>query len=253
MMDDMRLTGIRVLITRASQQAQPLVDLITKLGGNAIYFPVIEIRTIDKKLGTNLSPLNADIIIFVSSNAANYFLRWSSHKLPTAVCVIAPGKETAATLRRLGVSNVLHPSKFAGSEGILMLPELKKVLGKQIIIVRGQGGRELLADTLETRGANIRYIEIYERALPPIPTDEQYKQALSTDTIVCTSVTGVTNLTLLLSKNIEAMLVKPLVVFSERIKEHALLLGFKKVIVSIDMNNQAIIQCLAEITKCNSG
>ena len=120
--------------------------------------------------------------------------------------------------------------------------------GKKIVIVRGKGGRELLADTLIARGATISYIEVYERCIAT-PSREQCDAALLADTIVCTSVAGVTNLQQLLKNNIETVLIKPLIVLSERIKQHALSLGFKQVDVSADASDQKIMQRLMEMEK----
>lgn len=252
MIVNMPLVGMRVLITRPFRQSKHLVKMITQEGGKAIYFPVMEIRRIERNLRANISLVDADIIIFVSRNAVDLFFSDSDCRLPISAFIIAIGKGTAAILQQYGVSNVLHPSQGAGgSEGVLMLPELEQVTDKRIIIIRGRGGRELLADTLAARGAKIIHIEVYERILP-VPTVEQYMQAPTARILVCTSVTGVINLSWLLRNNIEIMLVKPLIVLSKRIKQHALSLGFKEVVVSVSADDRAIMQLLLEMKRSNS-
>ena len=123
MMVNMPLTGMRVLITRPSRQAKYLVELITQQGGEAIHFPVMEIRSIDRNLRANISLVDTDIIIFVSRNAVDLFLSGLDCRLSTSAFIIAVGRGTAAILQRHGVSNVVHPSQGAeGSEEVLMLP-----------------------------------------------------------------------------------------------------------------------------------
>ncbi len=224
----------------------PLAKLIIGQGGEVIYFPVIEIRSIDNKLGTNFDILNADIIIFVSRNAVDFFLDVSGFGLPISAFIIAVGKGTAATLQQNGITKVLQPSQLVGSEGVLMLPELRCVGNKKIIIVRGLGGRKLLADTLAVRGAKTSYMEVYERILP-IPTVKRYTQALTAKIIICTSVTGVINLLEMFSSDIEIFRTKPLIVLSARIKKYAISLGFEKVFISLDIDNNSIVQKLVDI------
>lgn len=248
MVAEMPLSGMKVLITRPTQQAGALAELITQQGGEPVCFPVIEINGIDKKLWTGDSLHDADIIIFVSRNAVEYLFDGIDEDLPSSSLVIAVGKATAAALHQHDMDTVLQPTQAVGSEGVLMLPELAQVEGKKIVIVRGRGGRELLADTLATRGAKISYIEVYERNLPS-PTDEQYAEALTAKVLVCTSVVGVTNLSSLLKKNIKTILTKPLIVLSERIKQQALSLGFTDVVISADTNDQAIVQRLLEMER----
>jgi uroporphyrinogen-III synthase len=61
---------------------------------------------------------------------------------------------------------VLFPSKGADSEALLAMPELAQMERQKVIIVRGRGGREWLKQSLESRGAQVGYLECYERCLP---------------------------------------------------------------------------------------
>ena len=242
------LSGHKVLVTRPQQQAKALADMITQQGGEAIVFPVIEINKINTGSEVSVSPIDADVIIFVSRNAVHAFFSENKPEIPASTLVVAVGKGTAETLAQHGHAQVLCPTQAIGSEGVLMLAELENVVDKNIVIVRGRGGRELLADTLATRGAKISYLEVYERKLPSA-TVEQCNQAYTADIIVCTSVEGVTNLCSLLNKDIEHVFKKALIVLSERIKQHALSLGFKDVMISADASDQAVIQRLMEMER----
>ncbi len=248
MVADLPLSGLKVLVTRPEQQAKALSDMVEQLGGDVIRFPVIEIKKIVNNSEESVKPIEMDVMIFVSRNAVDYFFNETGREISASTLVVAVGKGTAEVLVQQGVSQVVQPTQAIGSEGVLMLPELAEVTDKNIAIVRGRGGRELLADTLAARGAKISYIEVYERTVPS-PTKAQCKQAASADVVVSTSVLSVTNLYLLLSEDIETILVKPLIVLSERIKQHALSLGFKDVMICADASDQAVIQQLVEMER----
>lgn len=238
------LLGHKVLVTRPEQQANSLCELIEQAGGTAIRFPVIDIKAVEDISCPDLSDI--DVIIFVSRNAVNHFMAGIKTDLPPQLTWVAVGKGTAQTMNQQGLKVDLQPTQAVGSEGLLLLPEFEQVAGKNILVVRGKGGRELLADTLTARGAKISYLALYERCLPLVD-DDQCQAVLKADSIVCTSVAGVTNLTQLLQNNIDAILLKPLLVLSERIKQHALSLGFSNVVVTDDASDQSIMQRLMEM------
>jgi len=99
---------------------------------------------------------------------------------------------------------VLCPAGSASSEALLALPELQGdgLAGSRILIVRGEGGRELLGATLSERGARVQYAEVYRRARPTTDGggfDHRTRHG-GIDTIVITSVQGLENLFALLGE-----------------------------------------------------
>jgi uroporphyrinogen-III synthase len=76
------------------------------------------------------------------------------------------GQSSAKALRESGISNVIAPTEHFDSEGLLALPELQNVAGWRVMIFRGDGGRELLGDTLKARGATVEYATCYQRSKP---------------------------------------------------------------------------------------
>jgi uroporphyrinogen-III synthase len=103
-----------------------------------------------------------DVVVFVSPSAVHQGSRW----LGAGTRTLAVGAGTAGDLAKRGVKNVLYPTAGADSEALLELPELARVSGQHILIVRGQGGRSLLGDTLAARGARVEYAECYRRVRP---------------------------------------------------------------------------------------
>jgi uroporphyrinogen-III synthase len=223
------LEGRKILVTRPIRQSNGLGDLIEQQGGEAIVFPVIEITAIDVKQWGEWNPQQTNWLVFVSRNAVEQFL-----------------EGTAQALRENGLTVDLQPELSNGSEGLLQLPEWQQMTQQQVVIVRGEGGRELMADTLRARGAKISYLEVYRRQLPTVSSELQ-QQACSADWLTATSANGVTNLLNLLSASCPQVLQKPLLVVSERIKAFAVQQGFKRVYVSLDASDGAIIQRLIEM------
>ncbi len=78
----------------------------------------------------------------------------------------AIGEATAQILRNSGFGSVISPRERHDSEALLALPELRSVQGENIVIFRGEGGREHLREVLEARGAHVEYMECYRRVRP---------------------------------------------------------------------------------------
>jgi uroporphyrinogen-III synthase len=239
------LTGWNVLVTRPEQQAKNLCDLLWQSGGQAIVFPTLKIVPANAaRAAINLAEF--DVIIFVSRNSVTYFADEVKEKSLPSTLLVSVGKGSAESMRLHGLRVDVQPDQSIGSEGLLLMPELANMSGKKVLIVRGKGGRELLANTLVQRGAEVEYIEVYERTLTS-PSHEQCQHALAANCIVCTSVVGVENLSLLLPEGLKILLDKPMLVMSERIKNHAVSLGFKHVVVTDTSSDNAVIEQLTKM------
>jgi len=243
------LNGLKVLVTRPQQQAQKLCALIESAGAEAITFPVIEIVELDDKQWVQPELNMLDMIIFVSRNAVSAFVGANKELIPDTTKLVSVGAGSAESMRAHGLRVDLQPEKSIGSEGLFSLPDFANMSEKKVLIIRGRGGRELLADTLKQRGAEVSYLEVYQRCLPS-PTEVECQQALKAEIIVCTSVAGVKNLVLLLEKGLKIIQDKPMLVVSERIKKTAVLLGFKQVMVTGSVSDTAVIE---QLTKMETG
>jgi uroporphyrinogen-III synthase len=151
-----------------------------------------------------------------------------------------------ALCRRLGRDPDLVPQGSFDSESLLALEPLQHVSGKRIVIFRGNGGRELLADTLRQRGARVDYAEVYRRGPPPPPADTEWLQ--KTDIITLTSSEALHNLvTMTPATARDALYDKPLVVISERSAQLARQLGFRQsVLLTPRACDEAIIATLMQ-------
>jgi uroporphyrinogen-III synthase len=168
------LAGHGIVVTRPREHALGLAERIERAGGTALVFPAIEIEDLP-----DLRPIlglidrldEFDLAIFISPSAVHKALnlvrsRRGGRPWPSRLRAAAVGRGSRRELERQGFEHVVAPSAHADSEALLALPELTEVAGRRIIIFRGDGGRELLGDTLAARGAAVEYAECYRRARP---------------------------------------------------------------------------------------
>lgn len=249
------LSGRAVVVTRPAHQANNLCNLISDNGGQAIRFPVLEIvdppnplisEEIQSKLAT------ANLLIFISPNAVDYGMKAieAAGANPAAVKIAAVGQGTAKRLAALNQNVDVFPTDTFNSEALLAMPEMQTVAGQQVVIFRGVGGREHLADSLRQRGANVEYIECYQRVRPNTVSSElsELLAKESVDAVVVTSNEGLQNLYDMLSADDHRYLLNvQLFVVSERARELAQTLGFSKpAIIVSKASDQGIISSLLE-------
>lgn len=176
-MADTPLKGLNIVVTRPRDQAVGLTQSITELGGNAILLPLLEITP-----ATDASELNAlkqhlstyDLLIFISPNAVRYGMD-ALGTVPNNVRVATVGQSSAQALRDRGISQVIAPTERFDSEALLALPVLQNVANWKVAILRGNGGRELLGDTLKAHGAQVDYVACYARSKPTLDADSVLK------------------------------------------------------------------------------
>jgi uroporphyrinogen-III synthase len=184
-MTEKPLSGIGIAITRPTDQANKLAKLIRDAGGAPVLFPLIEIAPLSdySQFETVISKIsNYDWAIFISSNAVQngmprlLKLGLIKQGVPDNLQFAAIGPVTSQALIEFGITNVLTPlshiqdddknkARF-DSESLLALPEMVDVNNKKVMIFRGQGGREILAETLKKRGAQVAFAECYQRINP---------------------------------------------------------------------------------------
>lgn len=229
------LRDVGVLVTRPARQAAGLAAQLAALGATPIMFPATVILPPPDR--TRLDRIHAsldrfDIAIFVSANAVEFGAP-APQSWPAQLQTYAPGPGTAAALAAAGIHDVTIPAVSFDSEGLLALPELGRVTGRQIAIFRGEGGRDLLGDTLRARGANVEYVDCYRRAAPRSGA-EGLVEALRAGRVHALTLTGsegLDNLWNLLDADTRRQLQRlPTFVPHPRIAEHARNLGFQVIV-----------------------
>lgn len=187
------LTGLTILVTRPQPQANALAAGIGELGGEPIIFPTIAIEPIDAVI----SPEAHDLVIFVSVHAVEHGARLI-HKTP-ATRIAAIGRATAAALSAANLPADIVPDAGFTSEALLAHPSLQVTPGQRALIVRGEGGREMLRESLTTQGLTVNTLEVYRRVKPEVPTEKLAALELrwieeGIDAVTATSLETYTNL-----------------------------------------------------------
>lgn len=255
-MAEQALAGLRVLVTRPAHQAQGLIAALREQGAEPVPFPLLDIAPIDETETSAYNQIKARIldldlyagVIFISPNAARIGEQWIDTywpQLPVGINWLAIGAGTAATLTALGIP-AYHVAGGFDSEALLADPLLSNIDEKRFLILRGEGGRELLAETLKSRGADVDYADLYRRICPRYNQTQIkstiYAQRLSV--ILITSGMALDNLLELAGAEPD-LLETALIVPSRRIADLARARGFKRIRIADGPDDSSMIRAIA--------
>lgn len=238
------------LVTRPSPEGQNLCNSLSEHGIPALHQPLIRIEA-----GRQYSELvdliqQAQIIIAVSQHAvywANHALEKVGQKWPTSSRYVAIGQKTAHKLSKASQQKVQYP-EVSDSEHLLAMTELTDVGQKQVLILRGNGGRDLIYSTLAEHGALVQHCEAYQRIDVAFNVDKstQQWQQFGIDTLVVTSGEQLNQFVRSLSpKHLAWLQQLCLVVPSQRIVEMAQRHGFQHIINSQGAANPDLLRALS--------
>lgn len=158
------LHGVAVLVTRPEHQAEPLCRLLESHGAIAIRLPAMDIKPAGnpRQMMARLSPIEAfDLIVFTSLNAVRFGAPLLGQHRGLKIAAI--GSATARALAAAGLHAAVTPIGGSDSERLLSHPELECSGGRRVLLIKGEGGRELLREQLVRRGAHVAVAEVYKR------------------------------------------------------------------------------------------
>ncbi len=168
----------RVVITRPRAQADGLAQAVAALGRTPVLLPLLEIAPLadSSALRAALDELDSfALVAFVSPNAIDAAFAHLPHRLdawPRQVALAVLGEGSRAALARHGLSEanatILGPQDptRSDSENLLESLDLAALQGKRVLIVRGESGRELMADGFRDAGAEVSVVPAYRRSVP---------------------------------------------------------------------------------------
>jgi uroporphyrinogen-III synthase len=160
------LEGATILVTRPVGSGGGMARLARSLGARAIAVPGLSLRPVESANPASKPKPEFDGWIFTSPAA----VRFGAHVLPPKrerkrMPAFALGDGTARALKRYGIAAIVPPDR-SDSEGLLALPELKRLRGRRIALVGAPGGRDLIAPALRRRGARVDALHVYRREPP---------------------------------------------------------------------------------------
>lgn len=246
-----------VLVTRPEPAATQLCNLLAANKLDYVKQPLLSYKASgsSEQLQNTLLQHPPKIIIFVSKAAVEFAHQIAplAHWCANAKTILAVGNKTQQALLSLGIQ-AIAPEQH-NSEGLLALPQLchEQVAKQNILIVRGNGGRETLANTLKSRGAIVNYLESYQRYWLDFSEDSSKIWLNSQiNTIVITSGEMLTHLINHLGNEKRYWVENAnWLVISERIAELAQQLEIKKIYLSDGANNKAISHALMNMEHIN--
>jgi uroporphyrinogen-III synthase len=170
---------LRVVVTRPAAQAATWVQSLAKHGIDAVAVPLIDIAPPDDPAAVDAAwrdLARQRLAVFVSPNAAQAFFERRPADLawPAATRAAAVGPGTTQALRALGVPAIVEPvpdSAQFDSEALWQRLSIEDWTGARVLLVRGNGGREWLADMLRDRGAQVQHVAAYRRIAPRLADD----------------------------------------------------------------------------------
>lgn len=243
-----------ILVTRPSPAGDELVRRLRLQGKTAYSFPLIEFSPGKElaQLPARLAALPAGSLVFALSQQVIHFtsplLRQNGIGWPKSLHWFAIGRTTALALHAASQLTVHYPRDKETSEVLLQLPELQKINGKQVLILRGNGGRELLGETLRERGAIVNFCECYQRnEINYNGTEEAWRWSeKNVSTLVVTSGEMLQQLyTLIPAWYRDNWLTQcQLLVVSERLASLARHLGWQDIRVADNADNDALLRAL---------
>lgn len=186
---------MNVLITRPDKRGEELAEMLAAQGIFAMHQPLYRFEAGRDliQLPMALAQLNeGDYVFAVSQNALNFAcdtLAQVGFAWRTDLRYFAVGRTSAAHFSARAEQAVSYPLNVESSEGLLTLPQMQVLDGKNIVILRADSGREFFQEQAAKRGANVHCLECYQR----IPLVENLAEQISLckragiDTIVVTS------------------------------------------------------------------
>jgi uroporphyrinogen-III synthase len=248
------VTGWRLLLTRPAEECAALAATLAEQGIYSSSLPLLEIEALEETPEQRSLMLDLDrycAVLVVSKPAARLGLERLDRYWPQPPAHhhwFSVGAATGEILRDYGLE-VHWPATGEDSEALLALPELSAALAvpePRVLVLRGENGRELIAERLRGQGVTVDYLPLYRRSLPCYPpgTLRQRLQAERLNGLLVSSGQGFEHLRELAGDDWPEVARMPLFVPSARVAEQARTAGAGTVIDCCGASAAALLAAL---------
>ncbi|VVN73805.1 uroporphyrinogen-III synthase [Pseudomonas fluorescens] len=249
------MKGWRLLLTRPTEESAALATVLAEVGIFSSSLPLLEIEALPVCGAQRAMMLELDrycAVIVVSKPAARLGVDLLDQYWPQPPIQrwFSVGAATAQILDDYGL-DVSNPLVGDDSEALLELPQLREAIARpdaRVLIMRGEGGRELLAERLREQGASVDYLELYRRYLPQYAS-AQLPARIATERLnglVVSSGQGFEHLQQLAGTAWPELARLPLFVPSPRVAEMARAAGAQTVVDCRGASAAALLTALRE-------
>lgn len=245
----------RLLLTRPQDECVALAATLAEHGVYSSSLPLLNIVALaatPEQRATLTALERYCAVIVVSKPAARLALQRLQHYCPGAIPPqpwFSVGAATAEIIGAQGIK-VYWPAHGDDSEALLQLPELSQAIASvrtpRVLIIRGEDGREMIADSLRSQGVVVDYLAVYRRELPVYSPGTLLGRISSEQLngVLVSSGQGFKHLQQLAGKEWLALSKLPLFVPSPRVAELARAAGAEMVVDCRGANAAALLVAL---------
>ena len=240
----------RVVVTRSVEDVDRVAERLTSEGHLPVKLPLLAIEALQSSPNIDNLPRTTTAIIYTSVNAVRHGFEAISHATTNEGFVtIAVGARTRDALGKKGVR--AESPATEDSEGIVALLVSLGQSSTHVVLVKGQGGRNLIETRLCHLGIHLTIIECYRRVWPDVP-EAKFLSAVSIESpsiIHVASGETLTRLTdLCWAHGVDALDTHTLVVPSQRVADQARELGWQSRIVAAGAGDEALLEAVAYLS-----
>lgn len=217
--DKRPLWGQRVLVTRAREQAAPLVEGLRDAGAGVMQLPVLAFEPpsdsapVDILIQALREGVRYDAVIFTSANGVRFFFEaLRANRLDLRAIgnarVASIGPATAEAVHALGVVSDVVPEEYRAEELFRALGGPAASKGKRFLLVRAEVARNVLPDAIREAGGQVDVVPVYRTITPEIERDVARRHVELATIVTFTSPSSVTNLCRIVGDDAPALLRK---------------------------------------------